>query len=169
MLSHSIVSDSLQSPRLARQSPWSMEFPRQKHWNGLPFLHQGILPTQVEPTSPALASGLFTTSATWKGYLISLPCDCSSFHQRMGLYFSHSWHWVWPCGCFYLQNEVGGTVLSQPEPSEALPVCPLASLHRSEKQMYSMGSSYSLRPAPRETDHTWNRPEPKLQWEDMSR
>ena len=52
----------------------------------------------------------------------------------MGIYFSNSWHWVWPCGCFYLQNEVGGTVLPQPEPSEALHVCPLASLHRSMRK-----------------------------------
>ena len=47
-----------------------MEFSRQEYWNGLPFPPQGIFPDPgIEPTSPespTLASGFFTTSATWE-------------------------------------------------------------------------------------------------------
>ena len=28
------------------QAPWSIGFPRQKYWSGLPFFSQGIFPTQ---------------------------------------------------------------------------------------------------------------------------
>ena len=39
-----------------------MVFPRQEHWRGLPFPSPGDLPhIQMEPVSPALASGFFTT------------------------------------------------------------------------------------------------------------
>ena len=39
----------------------------QKYWYGLPFPPPGDLPDQgIEPTSPALAGGFFTTSATWE-------------------------------------------------------------------------------------------------------
>ena len=37
-------------------------FPRQEYWNGLPFLSPGDLPNiRIEPRSPALAGGFFTT------------------------------------------------------------------------------------------------------------
>ena len=55
---------------VARQVPLSMGFSRQEHWNGWPFpspgdlTHPGIEPASL--TSPALAGGFFTTSATWK-------------------------------------------------------------------------------------------------------
>ena len=39
---HSVVSNSL----LAHQVTLSMGFTRQEYWNGLPFLLQGIFPTQ---------------------------------------------------------------------------------------------------------------------------
>ena len=39
-----------------------MVFPRQKYWSGLPFPSPGDLPDPgIEPTSPALAGGFFTT------------------------------------------------------------------------------------------------------------
>ena len=39
-----------------------MEFSRQECWSGLPFPPPGDLPDpRIEPTSPALASGFFTT------------------------------------------------------------------------------------------------------------
>ena len=47
-----------------------MGLPRQEFWSGLPFptpgnlLHPGIEPGS--PASPALAGGLFTTSASWE-------------------------------------------------------------------------------------------------------
>ena len=44
-----------------------MEFSRQEYWNGVPFPPPGDLPYPgIEPASPALADGFFTTSATWK-------------------------------------------------------------------------------------------------------
>ena len=50
-------------------TPWtvarwalSMGFPRQEYWSGLPFPIPGQLPDPgIEPTSPALADGFFTT------------------------------------------------------------------------------------------------------------
>ena len=47
------------------QAPLSMGFPRQEYWSGCHFLYQGIFPSQgLNFASPALAGGLFTTSAT---------------------------------------------------------------------------------------------------------
>ena len=52
---------------VAHQVPLSTGFPRQEYWNGLPFPSPRELPNQgIEPTSPALADGFFTTSATWE-------------------------------------------------------------------------------------------------------
>ena len=39
-----------------------MEIPRQEYWSGLPFPSPGDLPDPgIEPTSPALVGGFFTT------------------------------------------------------------------------------------------------------------
>ena len=47
---------------LVHQAPLSMEFPRQEYWSRLPFPTLGDLPNPgLEPTSPALAGGFFTT------------------------------------------------------------------------------------------------------------
>ena len=58
---------------VARQPPLSMEFSRREHWSELPFPTPGDLPDPgIEPTSltsPALAGGFFTTSATWEVHL----------------------------------------------------------------------------------------------------
>ena len=40
-VSPSVVSDSLQSHRLAHQVPPSMEFSKQENWSGLPFSSKG--------------------------------------------------------------------------------------------------------------------------------
>ena len=41
-----------------------MGSPRQEYWSGLPFPPQGVLPDpEVEPASPALTGGFFTTDA----------------------------------------------------------------------------------------------------------
>ena len=52
------------TPRtVAHQSPLSMEFSREEYWSGLPFPSPGALPfSEMEPASPALASGFFITS-----------------------------------------------------------------------------------------------------------
>ena len=53
-------------------SPLSMEFSRLEYWNGWPFpspgdlTHPGIEPASL--TSPALAGGFFTSSATWEAH-----------------------------------------------------------------------------------------------------
>ena len=68
----SVVSDC-DRWTVACQAPLSMGFSRWKYWNGLPFLTPEDPPNPgTEPTSlasPALASGFFTTSTTWKASL----------------------------------------------------------------------------------------------------
>ena len=58
----------LATPRtVALQVPLSMGSPRQEYWSGLPFPTPGDLPNPgIEPASPALADGFFTTSTTWE-------------------------------------------------------------------------------------------------------
>ena len=52
---------------IARQAPLSMGFFRQEYWSGLPFPSPGDLPELgIEPVSPALASGFFTTEPPGK-------------------------------------------------------------------------------------------------------
>ena len=57
---------------IAVQAPLSMEFSRQKYWNGFLCPPAGDLPNRrVKPSSfmsPALAGGLFTTSATCEAH-----------------------------------------------------------------------------------------------------
>ena len=62
-VSCSVVSNLFVTPWIiARQAPLSMEISRQEYWSGLPFPHPGDLPEPgIEPTSPALAGGFFTT------------------------------------------------------------------------------------------------------------
>ena len=66
VLSHSVVSDSLQP----RGLPLSMEFSWQLYWSGLPFPSPGDLPKpgfkSTSLVSPALASRFFTTGANWE-------------------------------------------------------------------------------------------------------
>ena len=53
--SRSVVSDSATHWTVDCQAPLSMEFSRQEHWSGLPFLSPGDLPNPgIEPGSPAL-------------------------------------------------------------------------------------------------------------------
>ena len=52
---------------VACQAPLFMGFPRQESWSGLPFPSPGNLPEpQIEPRSPALAGGFFTTELPGK-------------------------------------------------------------------------------------------------------
>ena len=55
---------------IAHQAPLSMGFSRQECWSGQPFPSPGDIPNpEIKPTSlttPTLARGFFTTSATWK-------------------------------------------------------------------------------------------------------
>ena len=45
-VSHSVISNSATPWTVVCQAPLSMEFPRQEYWSKLPFLLQGIFPTQ---------------------------------------------------------------------------------------------------------------------------
>ena len=52
---------------ITRQAPVSMGFPRQEYWSGLPFPSPGdLLDSGIEPGSPALAGGFFTTEPSEK-------------------------------------------------------------------------------------------------------
>ena len=52
---------------LSAQTLLSMEFPKQEYWSGLPFPSPGDLPDPgIEPVSPALAGGFFTTEPPGK-------------------------------------------------------------------------------------------------------
>ena len=63
---------------VACQAPLSMWFPRQEYWSRLPFPSPGDLPVSgIEPRSPALAEGFFTTKPSgnplksfWKLHMI---------------------------------------------------------------------------------------------------
>ena len=49
------------------QAPLSMEFPRQEYWSGSKFPSPGdFLNPGIEPTSPVLAGGFFTTEPPGK-------------------------------------------------------------------------------------------------------
>ena len=53
---------------VARQAPLSMEFSRQEHWSGLPFLSPGDLPNpRIEPGSPALWAHSLLSEPPGKG------------------------------------------------------------------------------------------------------
>ena len=63
-----VMSDSSMIPwTVVRQAPLSMGFSRQEYGSGLPFPSPGDLPDPgIEPTSPALAGGSFTTEPPGK-------------------------------------------------------------------------------------------------------
>ena len=52
---------------VALQALLSMGFPQQEYWSGLPFPPPGDIPNPgIEPASPALAGGFFTTEPPGK-------------------------------------------------------------------------------------------------------
>ena len=62
MLVAQLLSDSATPWTVAPQAPLPMEFSRQGYWSGLPFPFPVDLPDPgIEPSSPALAFGFFTT------------------------------------------------------------------------------------------------------------
>ena len=62
MCVRSVVSVSATPWIVACQDPLSMEFSRQEYWSGLSFPSPGhLLDPGIEPVSPALAGGFFTT------------------------------------------------------------------------------------------------------------
>ena len=74
---------------VARQAPMSLEFPRQEYWSGLPFPSAGDLSNPgIEPVSPTLAGGFFTTAPPGKPqlssifHLFTLATHSDSFSRR---------------------------------------------------------------------------------------
>ena len=67
-----VMSDSLATTcTVACQAPLSLGFPRQEYWSGLPFPLPGDLPNAgIEPVSPALGGGFFTTKPPGKPIFI---------------------------------------------------------------------------------------------------
>ena len=54
---------------IACQAPLSVGLSRQEYWSGLPFSTPADFPDpRIEPESPALASGFFTTSTTGEAH-----------------------------------------------------------------------------------------------------
>ena len=74
---------------VARQAPLSMEFSRQEHWSGLPFLTPGNLPDPeielMSPVSPALAGRFFTTLPPGKPNCVNLSNSLKSFWASISL------------------------------------------------------------------------------------
>ena len=72
------LSESFAAPwAVARQAPLSMGFSRQEHWSELPRPPPGDVPDpgigRTSLASPALADGLFTSSAAWEAGDVSRP------------------------------------------------------------------------------------------------
>ena len=130
MLSHSVMSDSLQPLwTVARQAPLSLGFPRQEYWSGLPFLLLGDLPNPgtelLSLMSPASAGGFFTINVAWEARAtweassmhkppqflglpggsdgrIHLQCSRPGFDPWVG---KVPWRWKWlPTPVFWLQE-----------------------------------------------------------------
>ena len=71
----------------AFQAPLSMRFPRQGYWSGLPFPpSEDLLGSGIEPVSPAMAGGFFTTKPPGKP--TRLKNASSHIHIRCNLVVS---------------------------------------------------------------------------------
>ena len=107
-----IMSNSSVTPwTVAQQTPLTMGFPRQEYWSRLTFLYPGDFPNPgIEPTSPALTGGFFTTEPPGKLFIVNAygesevaqscltlcnPIDCSlpgfSIH---GIFQARVLEWV---------------------------------------------------------------------------
>ena len=63
----SVMYDSVTPQAAARQAALSVAFSRQEYWSGSPCPPLAdLLDPGIEPASPALAAGFFTTSTTGK-------------------------------------------------------------------------------------------------------
>ena len=125
---------------VACQAPLSMGFPRQEYWSGLPCPFPRDLPDPgIEPTSPALTGGLFTTDPPRKpSHGIYPPVNFLQFHLFTRLVLvTHSsqifqillsWTYVslygalWGCGCgLFSQGGGAGAHFTSPTAGDCLP------------------------------------------------
>ena len=77
------------TPRtVAHQAPLSMGFLRQEYWIGLPFPSPGDLPDPgMEPESPALAGGFFSTEPPVKPIFYgSICCNIDNYFPLKFVY-----------------------------------------------------------------------------------
>ena len=90
-----VASDSFATPwTVAHQAPLLMGFPRQEYWSGLPFPSPRDLPDPgIEPASPALAGGFFTTEPPGKPFYPSSHLIVNTYHTDV---FSPSYHFSPP-------------------------------------------------------------------------
>ena len=78
----------------ACQAPLSVGFSRQEYWSGLPGPPPGVLPDSgIEPTSPALTGGFFTTEPL----RTKLPAMAATAGRQ----------WRWGYGCWDLKSKQG--------------------------------------------------------------
>ena len=79
------MSDSLAAWwTVAHKAPQSMGFPRQEYWSGLPFPSLVGLPDPgIEPGSPALTGGFFTTETSAKPHNIASALCFGFLSMRM--------------------------------------------------------------------------------------
>ena len=80
---------------VAYQAPLSMGFSRQEYCSGLPWSLPGDLPESgielASLTSPALASGFFTTSTCWEHCKIYDHIETHRKHELMIISKMHFW------------------------------------------------------------------------------
>ena len=85
---------------VAHQTPLSMEFSRQKHWSGLPFLSLRDLPDpEIKPMSPVLEGRFFTTGPSGKSWGRK-ELDTTEHTRLHCIYMGISRHWR-PLGGFW--------------------------------------------------------------------
>ena len=78
--------------RIARQTPLSKGFSRQKYWSGSPCPPPGRLPNPRLFMPLALAGRFFTTSTTWEartGIPITQINSVNAWNNRSGFCFLH--------------------------------------------------------------------------------
>ena len=73
-LSHSVVSDSFETPlTIAHQAPLSMGFSKPEYWSGLPFPSPGDLANPgIEPGSPALEADFLPSESLGKPLTLTI-------------------------------------------------------------------------------------------------
>ena len=85
---------------MAHQAPLSIKFSRQEYWSRLPFPSPRDLPDPgIEPTSPALAGGFFTTAkpgkSLWDLEKLNNSPNYMLSRNRNICVLQQAAHWAW--------------------------------------------------------------------------